>query len=85
MGLSRMSAYEIQAAYPDDIKTGAYKDKATGKFGGIISRGPLHNYKLIASTTASFDTEIEATAAMCRIVDGVVKEKGWDLWEATRE
>ncbi len=69
-GVSRLSAYEI-AGNPDDIVCGAFKDKDTGKYGGTISRGPGHNYKLIISTNPGYDTQEEAVAGMRDLVEGI--------------
>jgi len=72
MGVSRLSAYEI-AGNPDDIVTGSYKDDESGKYGGIISRGPGHHYKLIVSTNAGYASQEEAKADMDRIVSHIVQ------------
>ena len=72
MGVSRLSAYEI-SGNPDDIVCTSFKNKDSGMYGGIISRGPGHNYKLIITTNPVYETQDEAESDMRDLVENINK------------
>ena len=65
--ISVLTLYEI-TGNPDDILVESSGPDANGKFCGFITRGPGHNYKVLISSSSSFDSADAAEVAMTKII-----------------
>ena len=71
MSVSLMDALEI-FTHPRDLELSIVKEKGTNKYGICITRGPGHDFKLLITSSFSFEGSkeaIDATKGLLEVIE----------------